>query len=79
MTSMELNAELFRQLSLIADDEALMRKAVKAITRIVKQKEETEYISKDEILEGIDAGLREVKLTKEGKLKPKTIEEFLNE
>ena len=39
MTTMELNAELFRQLSLIADDETLMRKAVKAIQRITKKKE----------------------------------------
>lgn len=46
MTAMELNAELFRQLSLIADDETLMRKAVKAIQRITKKKEEAEYISR---------------------------------
>lgn len=29
MTAMELNAELFRELSIIADDEGLMKKAVK--------------------------------------------------
>ena len=28
MTALELNAELFRQLSIIAEDETLMRKAV---------------------------------------------------
>ena len=32
MTTMELNAELFRQLSIIAEDESLMRKAVKAVS-----------------------------------------------
>ena len=31
MTTMELNAELFRQLSIIAEDESLMRKAVIAM------------------------------------------------
>ena len=31
MTALELNAELFRQLSIIAEDETLMRKAVEAI------------------------------------------------
>ena len=52
MTTMELNAELFRQLSIIAEDESLMRKAVKAVTRLAKQKEteETVYIGKEEIL-----------------------------
>ena len=33
-----------------------------------QKKEETEYISKEEILAGIDAGLKEMKLMKEGKL-----------
>ena len=81
MTTMELNAELFRQLSIIAEDESLMRKAVKAVTRLAKQKEteETEYIGKEEILKGIDAGLKEVKLTREGKLDAKLARDFLNE
>lgn len=64
MTVLELNAELFRQLSVIAEDETLMRKAVKAIRRLAQQKqaeEETEYISKEELLAGIDAGLKDLK------------------
>ena len=44
-----------------------------------EETEETEYISKEEILAGIDAGLREVKLTREGKLKPKLARELLDE
>lgn len=40
MSSMELNAELFRQLSIIAEDETLMRKAVKAIRKLAQKKEE---------------------------------------
>ena len=79
MTAMELNVELFRQLSLIADDETLMRKAVKAIQRITKKKEEAEYISKEELLAGIDAGLREVRQTRDGSLQPKTARDFLDE
>ena len=57
MTALELNAELFRQLSIIAEDETLMRKAVEAIRRLAQQKEAqtevTEYISKEEVLEGL--------------------------
>ena len=45
----------------------------------VKEEEETEYISKEEVLAMIDSGLREVKLTHEGKLKSKSAWEFLNE
>ena len=65
MTALELNAELFRQLSIIAEDETLMRKAVEAIRRLAQQKEaqteETEYISKEEVLAGIRQGLIDVK------------------
>lgn len=81
MTTMELNAELFRQLSIIAEDESLMRKAVKAVTRLAKQKEteETEYIGKEEILKGIDAGLKEMVERKHSGNKAKTLEEVINE
>ena len=52
MTALELNAELFRQLSIIAEDETLMRKAVEAIAVLRSKRkhrpEETEYISKEE-------------------------------
>lgn len=61
---MELNAELFRQLSIIAEDETLMRKAVKAIRKLAQKKveeDETEYISKEEILAGIEVGLKDIK------------------
>ena len=44
---MELNAELFRELSIIADDEGLMKKAVKYLKKLSAKKQtmdETEYI-----------------------------------
>lgn len=44
-----------------------------------KEEEETEYISKEEILAGIDAGLKELKLKKEGKLHLISARDFLKE
>ena len=47
MTAYELNAELFRELSVIAEDEVLMKKALKALKKLTAQKkakDETEYI-----------------------------------
>ena len=44
-----------------------------------QKEEETDYISKEEILAGIDAGLKEMKLMKEGKLQAKSFDEFLEE
>ena len=47
MTTSDLNAELFRELSIIAEDEGLMKKAVKYLKKLTAQKQaqdETEYI-----------------------------------
>ena len=47
MTTSELNAELFRELSIIAQDEGMMKKAVKYLKKLTAQKkamDETEYI-----------------------------------
>ena len=47
MTALQLNAELFRELSIIAEDEELMKKALKALKKISAKKhamDETEYI-----------------------------------
>ena len=37
MTALQLNAELFRELSIIAEDEGLMKKALKALKKIICQ------------------------------------------
>ena len=47
MTALQLNAELFRELSIISEDEGMMKKAIKALKRITSKKhamDETEYI-----------------------------------
>ena len=47
MTSLQLNAELFRELSIIAEDESLMKKALKALKKLSAKKQamdETEYL-----------------------------------
>ena len=47
MTALQLNADLFRELSIIAEDENLMLKALNALKKITasrKKVDETEYI-----------------------------------
>ncbi|MBQ9587309.1 MAG: hypothetical protein IJK36_02320 [Bacteroidales bacterium] len=65
MTAMEVNAELFRELSVIAEDEGMMKKALKAIKRLSAQKkamEETEYImSSPEMVEILRQGDEDIK------------------
>lgn len=60
---MELNAKFASQIELVKADEDLLGKVVKAIDRLIKkqQQEEAGYISKEDVLAGIDAGLKDVK------------------
>lgn len=47
MTALQMNAELFRELSIIAEDDSLMKKAVKYLKKLSAKKQamdETEYI-----------------------------------
>ena len=64
MTALQLNAELFRELSIIAEDEVLMKKALKAIKKISAKKQamdETEYImSSPEMVKIIRQGEKDI-------------------
>lgn len=72
MTAMELNAEMYRQLSIIAFDENLMRKALNAVKRITAKKIADDCAAK--VLTGIDSGLKDVA---NGNIRP--LNEFLEE
>ena len=64
MTALQMNAELFRELSIIAGDEGLMKKAVKYLKKLTAQKqamEETEYImSSPKMVEIIRQGQKDI-------------------
>lgn len=83
ITTMELKSlkmDLVEELLSLNDKEMLNRVKtyLKRLKKMEAEKEEDE-ISKEEILAGIDAGLKEVKLSMDGKLDLKTAREFLNE
>ena len=83
MTTMELKSlkmDFVEELLSLNDKEMLNR--VKNYLKRLKKMEaekEMEEITKEEILAGIDAGLKEVKLSMDGKLELKSAREFLNE
>ena len=82
MTTMELNAmrgELARDILNIESVE-LLKKIQRYIKRAVKvEQEETEYIEKEEILNSIREGLKEIKEARRTGRKLMTAEELLNE
>lgn len=65
MTAIEMNAELFRQLSIIAEDEGLMAKMLKYAKKLTAKKEkmdETEYLmSSPAMAEVIRQGQEDIK------------------
>ena len=82
MTTMELNAmrgELAREILNIESME-LLQKVQRYIKRAMKtEKEEVGYIEKEEILNSIREGLREIKEARRTGRKLMTAEELLNE
>ena len=83
MTTMELKSlkmDLVEEL-LILNDKEMLNRVKKYLKRLKKMEaeKEMEEITKEEILAGIDAGLKEVKLSMDGKLELKSAREFLNE
>ena len=83
MTTMELKSlkmDLVEELLSLNDKEMLNRvkNYLKRLKKMEAEKEEEE-ITKEEVLAGIDAGLKEVKLSMEGKVEVKTAREFINE
>ena len=83
MTTMELKSlkmDLVEEPLSLNDKEMLnqVKNYLKRLKKMEAEKEEEE-ITKEEVLAGIDAGLKEVKLSMEGKLEVKTAREFINE
>lgn len=86
MNSTSINAEFFRELSYIADDENYMKKALQSIRKLVAQKEkevvENENYqprTKKELVADFKEACTDLKLKLEGKLEFQSAEELLNE
>lgn len=79
MTATQVNAELLRNLALIVDDEELMERALKAIKRLVKRKQEDETLmSKEEYFARLDKSLEQARQGKVTRKRPgETLTEML--
>ncbi|MBQ9591341.1 MAG: hypothetical protein IJR32_00700 [Paludibacteraceae bacterium] len=54
MTAIELNAELYRALDKIADDETLMQKVLKYVKRLTAKKEDPTLMTKEEFFARVE-------------------------
>ena len=54
MTTVQLNAELLRNLSIVAEDENLLKRAAKYLRKLVAQKEDPTLMTKEEFFQMVD-------------------------
>lgn len=57
----ELNAEILRNLGVIAEDEKMMNRLAKYLRKLVKEKEDPTLMSKEEFFSKIDLSLEEAR------------------
>ena len=66
MSSLQLNAEIYKALSIIAQDESLLKKAARSLKRLASIKKDETLMNKDEFFEMVDQSLQDAS---QGKIK----------
>ncbi len=61
MTTLQLNAELYREMGKIADDETLMQKVLRYVKRLAAKKEDATLMTKEEFFANVDEALEQAK------------------
>ena len=54
MTAVQMNAEILRNMSIIAEDENLLKRAAKYLRKLVAEKEDSTLMTKEEFFEKIE-------------------------
>ncbi|MBQ9641359.1 MAG: hypothetical protein IJV06_07345 [Bacteroidaceae bacterium] len=81
MTAVQLNAELFRAMGEIADDETLMAKAVKYVKRLATQKKKADptLMTKEEFFARVDEAKKQAQQGRVHRIESKAeLSQFLN-
>ena len=78
MTALQLNAEMYRAMGMIADDEDLMQKALKYIKKLAAKKEDPTLMTKEEFFSNVDEALEQARQGKVHRMLPnESLDEFL--
>ncbi|MBP3512471.1 MAG: hypothetical protein J6K19_10590 [Prevotella sp.] len=78
MTTMQLNAEIYRSLGVIAEDESLMKRAARYLKKLAAQKEDDTLMTKEEFFAKIDRSLQQAREGKVHEMLPgETLDQFL--
>ncbi|UPS45438.1 hypothetical protein M1D30_04490 [Prevotella sp. E15-22] len=60
MTAIQMNAELLRNMSIIAEDENLLKRAAKYLRKLVAEKEDPTLMTKEEFFTRVDKAEKEI-------------------
>ena len=60
MTAIKMNAELLRNMSIIAEDENLLKRAAKYLRKLVAEKEDPTLMTKEEFFARVDKAEKEI-------------------
>ncbi|MBQ9427102.1 MAG: hypothetical protein IJU36_05665 [Paludibacteraceae bacterium] len=78
MTALQLNAELYRAMSEIADDETLLTKLLKYAQSLVAKKKDRTLMTKDEFFANVDEALEQAKQGRVHRMRSdESLEDFL--
>lgn len=61
MTMLQMNAELFRELSIIAEDETMMQKLLKYAKKLTAKKSDPTLMSKEDFFNKVDEAREEIR------------------
>ncbi len=62
MTSLQLNAEIYEALSIIAQDESLLKKAARSLKRLASQKKDETLMSREEFFAEVDNAREQIRV-----------------
>ena len=78
MTAIQMNAELFRQLSIIAEDANLSAKLMKYIKKLTAQKQDPTLMTKEEFFAKVDKSLEQARQGRVHRMLPgESLDDFL--
>ena len=61
MTTIQMNVEILRNMSIIAEDENLLKRAAKYLRKLVAEKEDSTLMTKEEFFARVDKAREEIR------------------
>lgn len=78
MAALEINADIYRSLSVIAEDESLLKKAAKALRKLASQKMDETLMAEKDFFANVEEAQKQIKNGKCKKmLQSENLDDFL--